>query len=310
MANKIILDVTLPDDLKKDGDILYGQDLNQIISILKTSVNLLKQDTDTVISGDTNAIVKYDATELDEEAAEDGTYGFVYEDDVLKLFKKGPASWDFVENFSLIALYNKIIALEETPSNTFDSLVVDGRLINFSEDNKGTFEISLSDDFTLLLGQQQTFYGKFAEPVSKGDAIQFADAQGNHFVVKKAVQTEIQNAPELFLGLAAQDIAAQNDWGYILTFGPLIGVYNANFEAGNILWYDSESQTPGALTKTRPARGYAQIRVAAVINDQNATNGEWMIRPDRLEAVDGTKIYIQEAEPTEAINGDLWYKIV
>ena len=59
MANQIITDQTLPDQFKQDGDILYGQDINQIVSVLKAAANALKKDMDTVISGSSDVIVKY-----------------------------------------------------------------------------------------------------------------------------------------------------------------------------------------------------------------------------------------------------------
>jgi hypothetical protein len=188
-----------------------------------------------------------------------------------------------------------------------DSLLIGTKLL---EDNEifNTLTIKLSNKFTLLVGQQNVFYAKATEAISKGDAVQFAGSQGDHSLIKKAVQSEINNNPEYFIGLAAHDFN-NNEYGFVLEFGPLTGIKVGDFENGNILWYDSEGTVPGKLTSSRPSRGKAQIRIAAVINDQNSTNGQWLVRPDRLESSEGTKIFIQEDEPTNLIQDDLWYDI-
>jgi hypothetical protein len=108
MANQIITDQTLPDQFKQDGDILYGQDINQIVSVLKAAANALKKDMDTVISGSSDVIVKYTLEELNNEVAINGTYGFLYQDDGLKLYQKLETGWTIVQEVSLLnALTNK-----------------------------------------------------------------------------------------------------------------------------------------------------------------------------------------------------------
>lgn len=105
MANKIITDQTLSDQFKNDGEILYGQDINKIVSVLKGATNSLKKDIDTLISGNSNVIVKYSLEELNNEIAVTGTYGFLYEDDGLKLYKKEESGWVFVQEISLLETF-------------------------------------------------------------------------------------------------------------------------------------------------------------------------------------------------------------
>lgn len=188
-----------------------------------------------------------------------------------------------------------------------DNLLIGTKLL---EDNElfNTLTIKLSNKFTLLVGQQNVFYAKATEAISKGDAVQFVGSQGDHSLIKKAVQNEINSNSEYFIGLAAHDFN-NNEFGFVLEFGPLTGIKVGDFENEDILWYDSEGTVPGKLTNVRPPRGKAQIRIAAVINDQNSTNGQWLVRPDRLEVVEGQKIFVQETTPQEALDNDLWFKI-
>ena len=127
MANKIITDQTLPDQFKQDGDILYGQDINQIVSILKAAANGLKKDLDTVISGESDVIVKYSLEELNNELPVNGTYGFLYENDGLKRYQKQSSGWVFIDEVSLLnAITKKTIHYETLPSNPqVDDLFID-----------------------------------------------------------------------------------------------------------------------------------------------------------------------------------------
>jgi hypothetical protein len=190
-----------------------------------------------------------------------------------------------------------------------DSLLIGTKLL---EDNEifNSLTIKLSEKFTLLVGQQNVFYAKAIEPISKGDAVQFAGSEGNHSLIKKAVQNEINSNSEYFIGLAAHDFN-NNEFGFVLEFGPLTGIKVGDFVNGDILWYDSSGIVSGKLTKVKPPRGNAQIRIAAVINDQNSTNGQWLIRPDRLEGnTNNNNLFVSEEEPTEIkINNDIWFDL-
>jgi hypothetical protein len=217
---------------------------------------------------------------------------------------------NFQNNLSNTFL-DKVTTQPQTVASVVDflqGLEVKGALLDFAntEQNIG-FEAQLTEKFKLKIGEQMLFYGKASGTITKGDAVQFAGAQGDHFLIKKAVQSEINQAPEFFIGIAAHDFANE-EYGFVLEFGPLKSIKKDGLVQGDILWFDSEGNVPGALTNTRPARGFAQIRVAAVINSQNAQNGQWLVRPDRLEASDdGAKIFVQEEEPTNILQDDLWF---
>lgn len=300
MANKIITDQTLPDQFKQDGDILYGQDINQIVSVLKAAANALKKDMDTVISGSSDVIVKYTLEELNNEVAVNGTYGFLYEDDGLKLYQKQESGWVQIQEVSLLnALTNK--------NPEFDTVKIGDKLVQFDEVH-GALEVVLKDNVHLHLGQEQYFYAKaYQSNITIGDPVMFAGVEGNHLRIQTATPAALNANPEYFIGIAAETMAA-GEFGYVIEFGHLEGVNLPieTYTAGDILWFDA---TNGGFTKTKPERGKAQIRIAAVIKANQNTNqtytGQIFVRPSILEGVDGTVIHY-ETLPSDAQVNDLF----
>jgi hypothetical protein len=205
---------------------------------------------------------------------------------------------------------DKITTDEQSVAGVVDfeqGIKLDGAILEYinTEKNIG-LESQITSKFRLKIGQQSVFFGKASGAIAKGDAIQFAGAQGDHFLIKKAVQSEINASPEYFIGIAAQDLSNE-EYGFVLEFGPLIGVLKTGLVQGDILWFDSQGSTPGALTKVKPERGFAQIRVAAVINSQNAQLGQWLIRPSILETSNGIQTFLQNTEPDNLQEGDIWF---
>jgi hypothetical protein len=188
-----------------------------------------------------------------------------------------------------------------------EGIELDGALLEFinTEKNIG-LEAQLTSNYRLRIGQNIVFYGKALGAIDKGDAVQFVSAQGDHFLIKKAVPSEINANPELFIGVSAQTLANEG-FGFVVEFGPLTSVLKEGFVQGNILWFASEGSTPGAWTKTKPERGFAQIRAAAVVNSQNAQNGQWLVRISILEATSGIQTFLQDTEPENMQSGDLWF---
>ena len=218
---------------------------------------------------------------------------------------------DYVyERDAIITQLNRLTLLLEGNQDgegvniSVDSITI-GDLRMDVNDRNGLLQVDM-DSIKLQIGEQTFFRVKFAEGVTKGDVIQFAGAQGNHFLAKKAVPAEINANPEYFLGIAAASYSV-NAFGMVLEFGPLTGILKQEFPAGSILWYNSaDGALPGQLTTTEPPRTKARIRIAAVVNDQNATNGEWIVRPSILE-VDGIQTFLNNQAPQYVLEGDLWF---
>lgn len=300
MANQRVPTTTI-DSTFDNGDILYGADVNQIIDVFRAAVNENKLDLNKLLMGSDYFYIADNLEGLNALAAGDtpsiGDKGFIFDggntDEHLEIYEWNATSWQYISGVSLLNPY-------------VETLKIEGKVFDIN-DSSDTIQVDL-DSVKLQLGQQLFFRVKFTEAVSKGDAIQFAGAQGNHFLAKKTRATEMNANPEYFIGLAANNYST-NDFGLVLEFGPLLSIYNSNFAAGDILWLQTQGTTNGGLTTVDPGMDYARIRVAAVINDQNAQNGQWIVRPNILEQT-GNRTYL-DSEPSSSlvIEGDLWFDL-
>lgn len=146
-----------------------------------------------------------------------------------------------------------------------------------------TFDMGLVNGVVLQAGHELYFYGKASENISNGDAVQFNGAQGSHLLVKKAVQSEVNAAPQYFIGVSTQDLTI-GDFGYFTVFGKVRDLDTTIYRNGDpssegkILYFDSAGSTAGALTITPPVAPNAKIEVAAVVYD-HAIQGTILVRP-------------------------------
>jgi len=127
--------------------------------------------------------------------------------------------------------------------------------------------------------QRVLFYGKASGAISKGDAVMFTGAEGDHFLFAKATQAAIAANHEYFIGLADQDFS-NNEFGYVVEFGNITNIDTTVYTstAGTTLWFDSGGSTAGAITETEPAAPNVKIQVAAVIR-LHASVGSLFVRP-------------------------------
>lgn len=137
-----------------------------------------------------------------------------------------------------------------------------------------TLAVDLLNGVTLQVGQEEHIYAKAVGSIPNGSPVQFAGVQGNHLLVKVAVASEINANPEYFVGIATQTFA-NNDFGYITTFGKVNELNTSSYTLGQVLYFNSVS---GGLTATKPAYPNARIIVAAVVR-VHATQGILMVRP-------------------------------
>lgn len=139
----------------------------------------------------------------------------------------------------------------------------------------GTYDMGLYNGVTLQAGQEQHFYGKAVGSITNGSPVQFAGSQGNHFLIKTAVASEINANPELFMGIATQSFT-NNQFGYVTMFGNVRDLNTSAYSDGTLLYFDS---TNGGLTSTKPSYPNASILVCAVTNS-SATQGSLFVRPE------------------------------
>jgi len=141
--------------------------------------------------------------------------------------------------------------------------------------------------------------------IPKGAVVQFAGSQGSFILIKQAVASEIIAQPELFMGLAENDIA-NNAFGNVVWFGNIIE-YNAwkddngtnLWTNGTILYFDT---TTGGLTEVRPDG--LLIVVAAVekaASAENAENGILLVRVHKGQNIAD----ISGIDTTGVVNNDI-----
>lgn len=165
-----------------------------------------------------------------------------------------------------------------------------GKIVWNSAD--GTFDMGLLNGVTLQSGQEMNMFAKASGVISNGDAVQFAGAQGNHLLIKKAVPSEINNNPEYFVGVATQDFA-NNQFGYVTVFGQVRTLNTLIYPEATVLYFQSSGSTPGLLTNVRPTGPNAKITVAAVVRSHQ-NQGAIFVRPHvmpRIGALQDVEIY-------------------
>lgn len=133
--------------------------------------------------------------------------------------------------------------------------------------NATVFE--LQEIYKLPFENQLIFRGKTTEAVSIGDVIQFAGVQGANKLVKKAVPSEINNDPDLIMGIAKEN-KTSNSFVEIVANGQITGfgsvATSLGAVEGDILYFASNSASNGLLTKTEPTGDFeAKIVMAAYI---------------------------------------------
>lgn len=147
---------------------------------------------------------------------------------------------------------------------------------------EGTVDFPLNDEVTLQLGQEELFYAKASEAISNGEVVMFAGAQGDHLLIQKADVTVPGFRQEWVIGVATQDFA-NNDFGYVTSFGKVRELDTLAFNEGDLLWLSAT--TPGALTNVEPTKPACSVLVAAVTRS-HGTQGTIFVRPTTTSRID------------------------
>jgi len=163
-----------------------------------------------------------------------------------------------------------------------------------------TIDVWLLNGSILQVGQETFFYGKASGNILNGDNLQFAWVQGDHILMKRAVASEVEANPHLFVGVATNNIA-NGTYGYATWFGKVNGVYTkspANNDTQDWIAWDIlyMNMATGYLTNTKPTVPSRNIIVCAVIKEQTGASesGIFIVRPsigtklEDLDDVNGT----------------------
>lgn len=200
---------------------------------------------------------------------------------------------------------SSILSLDPTVNSiTFNDIVGNATGGTLSWDSTSeTLKIALDANNNLLVGQEEQFYVKATESISKGDLVMFAGVEGDHILVSKANPAATGFIPEWIVGVAKYALA-NNDFGYVTSFGKIEGLNTSLLTAGSLLYM--HPTTPGALTTTKPTPPNHIILVAAVVRS-NSSNGSYFVRithqADTDETPEGsTNLYYTTARANSAID--------
>ena len=115
--------------------------------------------------------------------------------------------------------------------------------------------------------------------IANGDVVQYDSAIGasGKIRAKKAVANEINANPKLILGVATNAIS-NGTVGTVNWFGEINGINTTGYTAGQIVYYASESATPGQFTATKPTAPNVQVELG-IVKVVHGTQGVIKIRP-------------------------------
>jgi hypothetical protein len=139
------------------------------------------------------------------------------------------------------------------------------------------------------IGEDQYLYIKASATITKGQVIMFTGSVGASGILTGAPATGITDGTYI-IGVAAEAIA-NNDFGFVQTFGVLTNVNTSAFADGDILWYDPA--VTGGLTATKPSAPNVKAQVAACNKGGSAGGGVITVRVNPGSQLGGTDSNVQ-----------------
>jgi hypothetical protein len=199
--------------------------------------------------------------------------GDVYDDRYFYIEDEGVGRLYYINGSTAIEVVWQVGTLKLTATGNGE-LTADTGKISFDE-GFGGFEYIQYRDVAGHIGQDIEYYGKAVGAIVKGEAVQFAGVQGNHYLIKKAVPSEINANPKLMMGIAKASVS-NNEFTYVAHFGRMRNINTSAYAEGDFLWFASGGVVDGALTTTQPTAPNAKVLLAVVVDDAN--NGTILIR--------------------------------
>lgn len=170
------------------------------------------------------------------------------------------------------------ILFDTTPESTPN---IPGTVYWDSADNAKTLSVVMSaSGTTLQIGQEQYYRVKASTSITDGQVVMFNGTQGNSGLMLGVPAAGVPvNKPELVLGLATENIAA-NVTGYVTCFGLVRGINTTGSAQGEI-WADGDTLyynplVVGGLTKVRPAAPNPIVTIGNVVSA--ASNGSIFVK--------------------------------
>jgi hypothetical protein len=147
----------------------------------------------------------------------------------------------------------------------------------------------IGGNITQHIGEDQYLYIKASATITKGQVIMFTGSVGASGILTGAPATGITDGTYI-IGVAAEAIA-NNDFGFVQTFGVLTNVNTSAFADGDILWYDPA--VTGGLTATKPSAPNIKAQVAACNKGGSAGGGVITVRVNPGSQLGGTDSNVQ-----------------
>lgn len=152
--------------------------------------------------------------------------------------------------------------------------------------NMQIMEIVNPDGTTQQVGSELWYAeGKAVGTITNGDNVQLAGSQGMHYLVKKAVASELAANPQLYLGVATKD-SLDNEWAKVTRWGLVNGINTSGWSFGSKVYFDPSTL---GFTTTLPSLPNARIEVGMVVR-QDSVAGSILVLPQNLQLYTNAEI--------------------
>lgn len=169
--------------------------------------------------------------------------------------------YDGFMSFDDKKILKKVMFLDGSNSKVVELTFSNGTVITIDEDKQIT-NIAYPDGTTANIPSELWYsQGKATESIAEGDNVMLAGSQGDHYLVKKAVSSELEANPELYLGVATK-ASAINEWVKITKWGLVNNIDMNSWAYGTTLYYNPLN---GWFTPTIPSLPSARIKVGMVV---------------------------------------------
>jgi hypothetical protein len=163
----------------------------------------------------------------------------------------------------------------------------------------GTMDVDLYGGSVLQVGQEIHFYSKNTSGglIANGTPVMFTGTVGSSGKLEFGLAVADGSVPaDYMMGVATQDIA-DNDFGYVTSFGLVRGFnttgspYGETWADGNLLYFDPAA--PGTWTNVQPSAPNISVPVAVVVNAGSGGSGSIFVRMKISESLNNLQdVYI------------------
>jgi hypothetical protein len=190
------------------------------------------------------------------------------------------------------------------------------------DSNQQIVTLNFQDGTSLNLGSELWYaQGKAVGSIANGDNVMLAGSQGDHYLVKKAVASELATNPQLYLGVATKG-SANNEWVKVTRWGLVHDVNTNGWAYGTKLYFNPVTL---GFTDVLPSLPNARIEVGMVVR-QHATDGVILVLPFALNLYTNAELdallsgksdvghthddrYFTESEVTALVNAKATYTV-